>query len=138
MTASSGPSLRFTDMVELDQMAAMATSSDEKTDFLFEVNKREIHHLAQRYKPLEWGGKRGIQNIIGFILHFGIGIASAYLAIVCYPSKAFVWGDYGERYAELKQRRGTIPGIILVGIFIALAINVYSTDLLDRFFPAKP
>jgi hypothetical protein len=38
-----------------------------------------------------------------------------YMVAFCYPMNVFLWGDYGEHYTALKERRKLIRNIIVVG-----------------------
>jgi hypothetical protein len=52
-----------------------------------------------------------------------------YMLAFCYPMNVFLWGDYGEHYAALKERRKLIRNIIVVGVGVVVFVNILSAEL---------
>ena len=61
-----------------------------------------------------------------------------YMFAFCYPMNVFLWGDYGEHYAVLKERRKVIRNIIVVGVGVAVFVNILSSELWHHYHANQP
>ena len=53
-------------------------------------------------------------------------------------AETFLWGDYGEHYAVLKERRKVIRNIIVVGVGVAVFVNILSSELWHHYHANQP
>src|SRR5438105_9513497 len=98
---ASGAGLSSSDFLQLDQLASTAKNSDEKLNFLFDVKRREIHSSARLYKPIHMEQLMTFSGILKILVFSGLFLMLLYMLLFCYPTNAFLWGDYGEYYAML-------------------------------------
>ncbi len=105
MPLSSNVGLHSSELPELDQKTEQAKTADAKLSFLFELKRREIHSLAKVYAPVHWGELATFSGVLKTIAFGGLIAMLFYMLAFCYPMNVFLWGDYGEHYAVLKERR---------------------------------
>jgi hypothetical protein len=132
--------LSSSDFLQLDELASAAKNSDDKLNFLFDAKRREIRSLAQPYKPKPMHLEQlmtfsGVLKTLVFLGVFGMLL---YVLLFCYPVNAFLWGDYGEYYATLRERRRVIRNIIVVAVLIGIIVNLFSADLWQHYHSNRP
>ena len=123
----SEPSASMRGLLDL---AASANTTDQKLDFLM---KAQVAQLTK--------GVRGsidsnisfpvfsIQLILILILIFILILAVWYLLAKCYPPSVFAWGDSGERFKLLTERRKNIWNFVIITIISGFFINIISPTL---------
>jgi hypothetical protein len=125
------------DVLALDNTKE-AKTADAKLSFLFELKRREIHSLAKVYAPVHWGELATFSGVLKTIAFGGLIAMLFYMLAFCYPMNVFLWGDYGEHYAALKERRKVIRNIIVVGVGVAVFVNILSSELWHHYHANQP
>ena len=138
MPLSSNVGLHSSELPELDQKAEEAKTADAKLSFLFELKRREIHSLAKVYAPVHWGELATFSGVLKTIAFGGLIAMLFYMLAFCYPMNVFLWGDYDEHYAVLKERRKVIRNIIVVGVGVAVFVNILSSELWHHYHANQP
>lgn len=117
------------DVNELSTAAGAAQTVEAKIDFIFQVERRQIAEMARPSAWPEIGGhsQAGLLVVGGMI--FIVFVLLLYLAIACYPASVFAWGDYGEYYASLINRRRGIWKFLLVSVAASLLVGLVGAFL---------
>ena len=103
--------LSSADLLQLDQLASDAKNSDDKLAFLFDAKRREIHSLVSLYKPVPVEPLITLSGILKTLVLLGL-IGMLLGMLFCYRVNTFLWGDYGEYYETLKERRKLLRNIV--------------------------
>jgi hypothetical protein len=130
--------LSSSDFLQLDELASAAKNSDDKLNFLFDVQRREIHSFAELYRPMHMEQLTTFSGILKILVFLGVLGMLLYMVLFCYPMNAFLWGDYGEYYATLKERRRVIRNIIVGAVLIGIVVNLFSADIWQHYHSNQP
>jgi len=122
--------LSSADLLQLDQLASGAKNSDDKLSFLFDAKRREIHSLAGLYEPIYV--EKSLSTVLKTVVFLGV-LVMLLAMLFCYRANVFLWGDYGEYYETLRQRRRLIRNIIVVTLGIGIIVNLLSADLWQHY-----
>jgi hypothetical protein len=119
--------LRLHDADRIQQILKQnRTVSDEEIREINTMQLRNVLEDLQSNKPSGWTKQK---TFVGGPLLIVLGCV-AYLALKCYPSAVFLWGDEVERYNKMIQTRRTVWNII-IGITV---VGVLSNFLYMGFF----
>jgi hypothetical protein len=120
----SGTSNLLENRKTLLESAASASTQEQKIDTILRLT---VFLVQQRSSQSDATLKLPSFTVSGFIvlglLVLTIGLF-VYVIRTCYPTATFAWGDVGEKYYRLIQRRRAIWGLIFVAIFLALVVNL--------------
>jgi hypothetical protein len=113
----------------LSQQAKSALTTDEKVNFLFALQTRQLERSAKPSGTVIRGEdlKRLFSLKVLFISLPIILVISCliYLRRKAYPKAVFVWGDWEEHYARILSIRKTILTVIILSIFIGVLSNLF-------------
>jgi hypothetical protein len=126
------------DVAKFDQLASEAKTSDEKLSFLFELARHEIHERAKLYAPVHWDQIATFSGILRLTVILGVLGMLAYMLLFCFPVNVFLWGDYGEHYARLRERRIVIRNVIVTALLIGVLANLISAELWQHYHAKQP
>lgn len=132
LTLKIGSGLSSPDVLQLDQLASNAKNTDDKLSFLFEARRREIHSSARLYEPVHVEQLMTLSGTLKILLFLGL-LGLLLSMLFCYRANVFLWGDYGEYYEILRERRKMIRNIIIVTLCIGIIVNLFSADLWQRY-----
>jgi len=97
-----------------------------------EINTIQLRNLVESQKPQEPPKGQGRKLTLMGLPTLALLICAGVLALTCYPSAVFLWGDETDHYANLMNRRrilwGVIISLILVGVlskFLYEAISLW-------------
>jgi hypothetical protein len=124
--------LSSADLLQLDQLASDAKNSDDKLAFLFDAKRREIHSVASLYKPVPVESLITLSGILKTLVLLGL-IGMLLGMLFCYRVNTFLWGDYGEYYETLKERRKLLRNIVVGTFVVGVIVNLLSADLWQRY-----
>jgi hypothetical protein len=120
--------LSVSDLFQLDDLSSAAKNADDKLNFLFEIKRREIHSVANAYRPVHIEQIVTFSGIVTTVVFVGLLGILIYMLGFCYPMNRFLWGDYGARYAILKERRKLIRNIIGIALIVGIIVNLVSAE----------
>jgi hypothetical protein len=113
----------------LSRQAKSALTTDEKVNFLFALQTRQLERSAKPSGTVIRGEdlKRLFSLKVLFISLPIILVISCliYLRRKAYPKAVFVWGDWEEHYARILSIRKTILTVIILSIFIGVLSNLF-------------
>ena len=113
---------------KLEQLASKAQGArtlEEKVDFIFEMQKREVIEKVDGMPPLFSSNLLNLNSLfIALPLAIVVGCIF-YLFRYCYPRAVFLWGDYEEYYSRLKARRRTLWGAIMLSLVVGIIGNLF-------------
>lgn len=111
------------DIKEFSQMATI------DTDALIKRQLRNISHLPESGQISKWFKDwRFYASTSPLLIVSG---CLAYLFYFCYPPTVFNWGDMGERYSALVNRRKLLWSTVVFGTLIGLITNIAVYGFVD-------
>jgi len=130
--------LSSSDLLQLDDLSSAAKNADDKLNFLYEAKRREIHSLADKYRPIHIEQVLTVSGIVTTVVFVGLVGMLIYMLGFCYPMNRFLWGDYGARYAILKERGKLIRNIIGVALILGIIVNLVSAEIWQHYQSNRP
>lgn len=116
------------DQASLDRVEKILSQGRPITDEeMREITTLQLQNLLLDQRPKQPPAK-GLSRrflIFGLPLLVVLGLMLT-LVFTCYPSAVFLWGDEVERYANIRQRRKAIWGIIIALIFVGVLSKLFS------------
>jgi hypothetical protein len=124
---NTGYYLNRDDFDYLDKKAKEATTTNEKVEFLLELQSRQLERITsrQRNDVINIGPLLTSKNLFIMLPLLIILVCIGYLGERCYPSSVFLWGDYEEHYNKLVSKRKTIWNVIIVSLMIGILGNLF-------------
>ena len=115
-----------TDVVEtLLQRSEKATTSEEKINFLFDLNRQQLQFVhSERKSPSLEKFLSSRTFFIGIPILLVLACA-VYAMTCCYPMAAFLWGDYKEHYEHLVSLRKNIWWAVVMCIVLGILGNLF-------------
>jgi hypothetical protein len=130
--------LSVSDLLQLDDLSSAAKNADDKLNFLFEIKRREIHSVANAYRPVHIEQIVTFSGIVTTVVFVGLLGILIYMLGFCYPMNRFLWGDYGAHYAILKERRKLIRNIIGIALIVGIIVNLVSAEIWQHYQSNRP
>lgn len=113
--------LRLRDVGRIEQILKQErTITDEEMREIATMQLRNVIEANRESQPTGWTRQKAF---IGVPLLVVLGCV-IYLAVRCYPTAVFLWGDEIERNAKLLQTRRILWGLIIGGIGFGLLSKV--------------
>ncbi len=109
------------------------SSLEDKNTLVFDVLKAQLENIAPQPQPsilpdfsTLFPRNLSVAQFVFLILSpLTILGAIVYLFVVCYPRAVFNWGDYGEWYAAIVERRKTIWTVVIFAIIFGIISNLF-------------
>lgn len=128
---NTGFYLMSEDFDYLDKKAREATTTNEKVEFLFELQSRQLERITSRQRTdvihigplLTWKNSFIILPLLITLICIG------YLGERCYPAAVFLWGDYEEHYNKILSRRKTIWNVIVISLGISILGSLFAVGV---------
>jgi hypothetical protein len=113
----------------LSRRAENSHTVEQKIDFLFEMQRRQLAELQPRsVTPIgvDLLSTRVLLIILPLLLVFG---CIAYLIATTYPRAVFLWGDYAEHYSHLLSKRKTLWTVVVIALFVGAMSSLLATGV---------
>jgi hypothetical protein len=108
------------------EKAKHANTTDEKVDFLFEYQAKQIELIAQPpNKSTNLSRLLTMRNL--FILLPLLIIVGCIMYVVrnCYPRAGFLWGDYESHYNDLMSRKKAVWTVVIISLLVGIVGNLF-------------
>ena len=115
---AQSPRLSEAELSLLKTSATAAHSDSDKIEVMFRFIKATLE--ATRPTSDVWRYVTDIHTYLAAVPLLIAGGASLFAVLKYYPYRAFVWGDYGDCYRRMLERRRSV----WLGIVVALAIGI--------------
>jgi hypothetical protein len=126
LQVADGMWLRVRDLNRVEQILKPdRTITDEE---MREINTMQLRNILQANKESQPSGLTKQKVFIGAPLLVVLACA-VYLALRCYPSAVFLWGDEEARHKRMLNTRQTLWNIIIGGIAVSVLSKLLYTGL---------
>jgi hypothetical protein len=127
----SGYMLSLAEMDNFNSRAKTITSREDKVDWLFELNQRQLENSLriQRSERIQVGNPFTLRRVF-IALPILLAFVSFFILFArYYPQAVFLWGDIEEHYTKLMSTRKMIWTVVILALVMGIITNLFSLGI---------